>query len=358
MSRLDRVPNRLFPLRVASKFQSPANDPDAWARRTAARLRLIHSSFSDQTFEQKKTYLEDELEFALEEAGALDGLQRKALLDKLTGCFPDFMANTPAPQPLAGNETPVSGQVDCLAGLIDQWSTASPEQRQKITETLRAAGVIPPAPAVSSSTAAVGLPQELTSRVKLPARADEFEDLSRGLDQLWKELAAEPEQIEFNRLFKVLGMLSGAMRDLHKFIWEFWRQGAPRELQSVMASGINEPLERAIASYLRGDGQTSSRDLAAEIEKSKRLMLGVCVAVRRGAEEFARGHHRVFSPENIEGAVVVEETSGDASRVRDLARKCWEKYCQLSKHMTADAVDQEFQRVFAGVMAAWLRSRS
>lgn len=342
---------------MASKFQSPANDPDAWAKRTAARLRLIHSSFSDQTFEQKRTYLEDELEFALEEAGALEGSQRKALLDRLSGCFPDFSTNAPlapASQPTA---PPAVGQADPLIAFIDHWNAASADQRQKISDTLRSAGVIAPTPTPSPAATSAGLPQELITRVKLPGKPDEIDDLNRGLDQLWKELAAEPDQIEFNRIFKVLGMLSGAMRDLHKFIWEFWRQGAPRELQSVMSSGFSEPLERAIASYLRGDGQTSSRDLAVEIEKSKRLMLGVCVAVRRGAEEFARGHHRVFSPESIESAVVVEETSTDASRVRDLARKCWEKYCQLSKHQTADAVDQEFQRVFAGVMAAWLRSR-
>jgi hypothetical protein len=337
---------------VASKFDNPVVDADAWARRTAARLRLIHSSFSDQTFEQKKMYLEDEIEFALEDAGAADPEQRKDLLDKLSGAFPIFSEMQESTVAAAMETRPAA---DPLEQFLDHWNQSGSEQRSRISKALAAAGIAAAAPSLETAAA---VPAELAERVKLPTRPEEIADFTRGIEQLWKELGEPSTAADFNRLFKLLGMLASATRDLHKFIWEFWRQGAPRELQSAMASGFSDPFEKIVAAYLRGDEGSSSRDLAVEIEKTKRLMLGVCVAVRRGAEEFARGHHQVFAPENIESAVTVEETAGDSSRVRDLGRKCWEKYKQLSKHMTPDAVDQEFQRVFAGVMAAWLRSRS
>ena len=296
-------------------------------------------------------YLEDEIEFALGDAGALDGDQRRDLLDKLSGCFPVFSDSAEsAPASVAE----AVAKADPLEQFLDLWAQAGTDHRERISISLTHAGVIAPA----AKSAQGSLPAEVSERVKLPARPEEIDDFTRGLEQLWKELASPAAAVDFNRLFKLLGMLASATRDLHKFIWEFWRQGAPRELQSTMASGFSEPFEKMVAAYLRGDEASSSRDLAVEIEKTKRLMLGVCVAVRRGAEEFSRGHHQVFAPENIESAVTVEETAGDSSRVRDLGRKCWEKYTQLSKHMTPDAVDQEFQRVFAGVMAAWLRSRT
>ena len=296
-------------------------------------------------------YLEDEIEFALGDAGALDGDQRRDLLDKLSGCFPVFSDSAEsAPTSVAE----AVAKADPLEQFLDLWAQAGTDHRERISIALTHAGVIAPA----AKSAQGSLPAEVSERVKLPARPEEIDDFTRGLEQLWKELASPAAAVDFNRLFKLLGMLASATRDLHKFIWEFWRQGAPRELQSTMASGFSEPFEKMVAAYLRGDEASSSRDLAVEIEKTKRLMLGVCVAVRRGAEEFSRGHHQVFAPENIESAVTVEETAGDSSRVRDLGRKCWEKYTQLSKHMTPDAVDQEFQRVFAGVMAAWLRSRT
>ena len=342
---------------MASKNQTSLTEPDAWARRTAARLRLIHASFADQGFDQKRTYLEDEIEFALNDSGALSEEQRGGLLDCLANCFPICSEPVSAVTEAPAVRTPVPAvKGDPVEALIDAWERADSGQRPRISQALVAAGIMPPASAGGT------LPEEISSRVEMPTRPDESEDFVRGIDQLWKELG-QPEGAtgrvaDFNRLFKLLGMLSGSMRDLHKFLWEFWRQSAPRDLQAAWSSGFSESFEQTVAGYLSGEEEVSSRDLAIEIEKTKRLMLGVCVAVRKGAEEFARSQHRVFAPENIENAVVVEETAVDASKVRDLGRKAWAKYCQLSKHMTPDSIDQEFHRVFAGVMTAWLRSRA
>lgn len=340
---------------MASKNQSTPTDADAWARRTAARLRLIHASFADQGFDQKRAYLEDEIGFALEDSGALSGEQQKDLLDCLANCFP--ICNEPVSQVF---DSPLPQEVPSKAGdpvesLIAAWQGADDSQKARISQSLVAAGII------HAGASSAPLPEELAVRVDFPVRPEELEDFVRGIDQLWKELGlpggSSGKATDFNRLFKLLGMLCASTRDLHKFLWEFWRQTATRELQSACASGFSETFEQKVAAYLCGDEGVTSRDLAVEIEKTKRLMLGVCVGVRKGAEEFARSQHQVFAPENIENAVVIEETATDASKVRDLGRKAWSKYCQLSKHMTPDSIDQEFHRVFAGVMTSWLRSR-
>ncbi|MDB6079532.1 MAG: hypothetical protein JWO82_3279 [Akkermansiaceae bacterium] len=338
---------------MARENQSAVFDADAWARRTASRLRLIHSSFADQGFDQKRTYLEDEIEFALDDAGAVSESQKRDLLDRLAGCFPVYSetGGSAVAAPVAASSSP-QAKVDPLDALMEEWSRAGQERRDQITRTLASAGIVP----VPAAGGALAL--EIAERVTMPVRPEQIDDFVRGLDQLWKELGGEGGTADFNRLFKLLGMLAAAMRDLHKFLWEFWRQSAPRELQANYASGFHEPFERMVAGYLRSDEQCSSRDLAVEIEKTKRLMLGVCVAVRKGAEEFGRSHYQTFAPENIENAVVIEETATDRAKVRDLGRKAWEKYSTLSKHMTPDSIDQEFQRAFAGVMTAWLRSRS
>ncbi len=344
---------------MARENQSSVFDADSWARRTASRLRLIHSSFADQGFDQKRAYLEDEIEFALEDAGAVGDAQKRELLDRLAGCFPVY-SEGPAPAAAPAESRSPQAKADPVEAFLETWKSAGQEQRERISRALLSAGILPPQPTGGGSGGGGGVPPEIAERVQLPLRPDELEDLTRGLDQLAKELGGMEagDRLDFNRLFKLLGMMVAALRDLHKFLWEFWRQSAPRELQAACMSGFAEPFERIAAAYLRGEERSSSRDLAIEIEKTKRLMLGVCVAVRKGAEEFARSQHQVFAPENIENAVMIEETAADRAKVRDLGRKSWEKYSQLSKHMTPDSIDQEFQRVFAGVMMAWLRSRS
>jgi hypothetical protein len=339
---------------VARENQSVVFDADAWARRTASRLRLIHSSFADQGFDQKRTYLEDEIEFALDDAGAVSEAQKRELLDRLAGCFPVYSESggSVTPAPAAVTTSSPQAKVDPLDALMEEWSRAGQERRDQITRTLASAGIVP------APVAGGAMPLEISERVNMPVRPEQIDDFVRGLDQLWKELGGTGGTADFNRLFKLLGMLAASMRDLHKFLWEFWRQSAPRELQANYMSGFHQPFETMVAAYLRADEQSSSRDLAVEIEKTKRLMLGVCVAVRKGAEEFGRSYYQTFGPENIENAVVIEETASDRSRVRDLGRKAWEKYSLLSKNMTPDSIDQEFQRAFAGVMTAWLRSRS
>lgn len=345
---------------MASKNQFQPSDTEAWARRTAARLRLIHASFSDQGFDQKRTYIEDEIEFALDDAGAVMEDQRHGMLERLANCFPlggdveGGRGRVGSPATGARAEA-TDGAEEPLQALIGFWRSGDAEQRARITQALVAAGIVPDA------QVAGGVPMEISSRVKLPHRADSYMEFNRGLDQLWKELGI-PERdagrvADFNRLFKLLGILISAQRVLHKFLWEFWRDTVPLNLQSAWVSGISEPLEKSIAAYLAGEEGVRSIDIATEVEKTKNLILAVCVAARKGAEEFARSQHRHLAPDNIEYAVQAEETAMESSRVKDLGRKAWNKYRQLSKHMTPDAINYEFHRVFSGVMIAWLRKR-
>ena len=95
----------------------------------------------------------------------------------------------------------------------------------------------------------------------------------------------------------------------------------------------------------------------SEINKIKLIALSICFATRRSGEEFGRSYADKMAPDNVENAVIVEDTSSGFRKIKDLEKKSWEKYRTLAKHMTADGVDEEFQNLFGKVMASWIMSK-
>ena len=268
---------------VASKNPPLRLEPEIWARKTANRLRLIQASFLDQGEEQRRLYLEEEIEFALDEIDTVGDEERRRFLASLEDCFPIFaepvggMSRVDLPMAHARHEDPLELVLGHLPGLDD-------EGRRRV---LSALGVESPAPSVSS---AEGPGSRFSARVRLPEKAEEIEDFERGIQQLCKELGGSQDdggRLEFNRLVKLLGILGSAFSDLHQFIWEFWRQTASRDLQSTWRSTLHGPFEDALRDYLQGSGEVGSREVAAEVERTKRLMLAICFAVRRGAGALA-----------------------------------------------------------------------
>lgn len=339
---------------VASKIPPLRLEPEIWARKTANRLRLIQSSFLDQGQEQRRLYLEEEIEFALDEIDTVASEDRQRFLSALEDCFPTFVESSAG---TSRADAPVAHlqKEDALESVLSRLPGLDEEGRKRVLSVL---GVEFPAPSGSSGE---GASARFSAKVRLPERADEIEDFERGIQQLYKGLLGVQDdgaRMEFSRVVKLLGILGIAFRDLHQFVWEFWRQTASRDLQSTWRSTLHGPFEDALRDYLHGSGEVGSREVADEVERTKRLMLGICFAVRRGAEEFGRSHHQVFAPDNIENAVLIEQDVVDASKVKELPRKSWEKYRQLCRHLTPDSIDSEFGRIFSSVISAWLRSRT
>ena len=317
-----------------------------WGIRTAARLRAVHASFPDLGPEERGGYLVDELEYALEEASSLAGENRNSLLETLEAYFPVYGQDTaPAPlapaaalPPAATHELSVGDMIDALCAKSQD---LTPAQMQQLSDLVAASGK----PCPGSNAVA----KPLADKLALPATPAELDDFLKSINQLWVEMggsAGEQTPFKLNRLLKMLGMLTANFRDIYRFIWPFWREMAPRELNAQIQPAFPDGLEAAIASYTTG-GQVGGGEFYTELETTKKILLSILFGLRKGAEEYGKLYERKFSSEAIADTVALEESASDVSKVRDLGRKCWDKYSQLTKHHTADAIHDDIVKAMA-----------
>lgn len=313
-----------------------------WGVKTAVRLRAVYASFPDLSPEDRGGYLMDEIEFALEDAASIPGESRASLLETLEDYFPVFSDETvsapPAPAVERGSE-PLS-----TADLVDQLCARASEltqaQMQKLASLVADLG---------NHNLGASVPKPVTDKLAFPATAPEVEDFSKSVAQLWQELGApagSDATLRLNRLLKMLGILSGGFRDIYRFVWPYWSEMAPREIKAQVAAAYPSGLESAILSFVTG-GEVGGGEFHAEVEKTKRILLSILFGVRKGADEYGRLYERKFSPEAITDTVALEESASDVSRIRELGRKCWDKYTQVTKHQTADAIHDEIVRSIA-----------
>ena len=339
--------------------ENNVNDPVQWARRTAARLRATRASFSDQPAEVARPHLEDEVVYALQDADIAEDREQKELyLEHLAALFPVFgelnsdVASSPtesAPQALEPlQEAPPLSPVDAA---VAAWESADPAEKEAIASAL---GLEKEDTNKSDGTI---LPSALNSAVNFPQSSSELSDFENSYRLLWSELGTTPEDpAEFNRILKLLGMYSKTLGGLHKAVWEFWNGIAPREAKSVVHSSSSGGLGAIIAPYLQGKEGASSQHAYTEIALINLLTTALIYGMQKGSEEFSRVLFQKLSPENIENAVVVEDTAANSNRVKDLQRKCWDKYVQLNRSLTPDALDEELGRSIGLCMAAFLKN--
>ena len=324
---------------MASSKNAAVLTPNEWARKTARRLRGSHASFSDQPFEKKREYLKDELEYELSLQGAESGALREDYLTALGKLFPVFdeVRLTESNTASQKSQSPVDK-------VLEGWSEATEEERASILSRL---GLKSP-----ESAPVTGLPPE----IRLPAGEAEKADLERTIGQLLKVFSApEGSELSFTRLCKLLGILAHQNERLHLFLWEFWTALCPNDLNGEIESHFTGGLQRALSDYLLNYGDVSSRQVSQEIEQTKLLALAICQSIQKGGEEFGRQFGNRFAPDEIEAAVIMEDSGGDPQRVRELEKKSWIKYRQLAKNLTPEAVDDELQILIGRIVAAWMK---
>ena len=323
---------------------SKIENKHTWGIKTAARLRAVHASFPDLSPEERSGYLVDELEYALEEASSLAGENRNSLLATLETYFPVYGQDAPAPaapvaeQPHAATPDPtVGGMIDALCGRAQE---LTPAQLQQLAGLVAGAGTPGPASALA---------KPLADHLALPATPQELDDFLKSVTQLWVEMGASPAELatlKLNRLLKMLGMLTASFRDIYRFIWPFWREMAPRELTAQIQPAFPNGLEAAMASYTTG-GQVGGGEFYTELETTKKILLSILFGLRKGAEEYGKLYERKYSSEAIADTVALEESASDLNKVRELGRKCWDKYSQLTKHHTAEAIHDDIVKAMA-----------
>lgn len=323
---------------------SKIKNKQTWAIKTAARLRAVQSSFSDLGGEDRGGYLLDEIEYALEDASSLPGENRHSLLNALEELFPvygDFPPMPPTPpasiEPSATRDFSVSGMIDEICDRADE---LTPTQLKKLAVLVTDSGNYIP-----GNT----LPKPVAEKLTFPGSSEEVDDFLKSVRQLWKEMGFSQEAdnpVKINRLLKMLGILTGGFRDIYRVVWPYWSEMAPREIRNLVSPAYPNGLESVIHSFVTG-GEVGGGEFHSEIEKTKKILLSILFGLRKGAEEYGKLYERKFSPEAITDTVVLEESASDVNRVREIGRKCWDKYSQLSKYQTADAIQGEIVKTMA-----------
>ena len=333
---------------MASSKNMKLLEPNEWAKRTARRLRVSHHSFADQTFEEKREFLEDELDFALGDLGTESGPLREKYLDALIELFPVFGQVVTQGEGAGSEKTPKAKTA--IEKVLEGWGEASEDERKLVAAQL---GLC--AKAEISVGGAVLDGAAIPEGVAMPTEAQGVADLKRTMEQVSRVFQiSEGEEISFARLFKLAGMLVDNFDGLHSFVWKFWDFICPRDAEGELEPEINGGLKTAFHSYLTSEEYNSAK-IYKEVDTTKLLLLAVCSSINQCGEEFGRQFGNRYSPDQIESAVVIEDTGGDPSKVKDLERKSWLKYRQLSKNLTPGGVDDELKVLIGQLIAAWMR---
>ena len=334
------------------KAMRKSEDRDSWSMRTAARLRSVHASFGEEAEDRRRGFLEDELGFALDEGETILGETRASLLRSLEEWFPVYGATAdlverPAPE---SEESEIRPDLDkMIDALVTREQELTPIQLQKL------AGL---SDGLGNQNPVAAFPSQITDLILFPKDPAELDDCVNGIKQLWRVVGREDVSvIRIARMVKMLGILTGAFRDLYGLAWSFWKEMAPKEVAALMAPGAAEGIEAMVADYI-GGGTVSSGDFFKEVEKTKKVIVGMLYSAHRGGLDYGNFCERKFSPDAIIDSVALEESTTDVNRVRDLNRKCWDKYSQLSRNRTAEAMQEEFLRIFAENVHTYIKKNA
>jgi hypothetical protein len=290
-------------------MESHLSEEALWASGVASRLRLIQANFADDPSSVRQSYIIEEIERALK---PVSPTKRKVYLDTLAERFPAWEGVRSAPRSdVAVGPTPLTPE-ELVARLVELAPTLSPEARTAFANQLQAVGLS----IKESPNAFLELPPELQKKLGLPA--------------------GRPLQLE--RAVKLLVITADLALTLDQLAWALWKQLAPKS-----AIRKETELNKLAGSYLAGDAEVSTAQLAQPVEKTRRLIAGLLGAVGRAGSSYAKKYVSRLSPEVIEDWAKMEKKTFES-----LESACWKKFLQQSKeHASEPAIEHEIQEAIA-----------
>jgi len=287
-----------------------------WADGVAARLRQLRMDVAGEDPSARKRRIASEVEQALQ---AIPADKRKAYLDALGDRLPESKAAMLAvSSALASPETHDSPEAMAVK-LAAAAGGLSETSRREIAERLKKAGFAvveqrPQAPAM-----AAGLSQETAAKL--------FLEPGRHLD--------------VDRAHKLLAALTEWMTLLEQPAWKLWKEVNPNA--KLKRDGIpNGDLKAMIGKYLAGDAEVSTEQIIAVLQKSRRLVAGLMIALGMAGRQYASAHHYRFSPLAIEDIARTEKKWSES-----LEAACWRKYRELAADSSEAAIEKELKDAIA-----------
>jgi hypothetical protein len=147
--------------------------------------------------------------------------------------------------------------------------------------------------------------------------------------------------LDADRARKLLAALTEWMTLLEQPAWKLWKEVNPNA--RLKRDGIpNGDLKAMIGKYLSGDPDVSTEQIIAVLQKSRRLVAALMIALGMAGRQFASAHHYRFSPLALEDVARAEKKWSE-----NLEAACWRKYRELAADASEAAIEKELKDVIA-----------
>lgn len=259
----------------------------------ASRLRMRQVDFADDSAENRRGFLEQEIRESLSK---LRPAERRPFLEALSERFPGFADVQVPARPAA--EAPAQAPKDPLTlarELAEQASSMEPAERDAVIETLREANLVP--------QGKVQVPEQLAKLLQLQAK----------------------ETLDGDRLMQALALFAEVLTRLDNAVWKPWSQIAPDN--DIKQGAV---LKTALAKYLRGE----SVDLGKYSVEMMKLAAALMTAMTRVARALYDEQIAPLTP-----ATIAANHGGPLG-----PWKCWEEYKTLAASMNAAGFESDFYR--------------
>ena len=284
-----------------------------WAAKTASQLKLIQADFADAGPDERKTYLEEEVQRSLKNIVAE---KRPVYLQALSTRFP--VGETW--NILDGTQTPRTNQESSPEALVEQLLAMAPALSRgtllQLGARLQQAGFME---VVQAGPASAEAPEVFVQKMGL--------DPNSGVD--------------LQRLYKFTQAVADFAVNMDKIAWNIWRAIAPKSKVRKDTS-IAGDFRKISAGYLSGDSEVSIVQINQIVDKLRQLMAGILTGIGPGGRSFAKQHLAQFSPEAIKSIASLE-----SGMFVGVDQKCWRKYVELSAELSEDAVESKFHEAVA-----------
>lgn len=291
-------------------------------RATAGRLRMVEADFADEDQQSRIGCLSEEIERSLK---SIVPDKRRAFLQQLLERFPlENFGDEPASQSRPEIEAKLADPDYLVSRLINILPKLGPEEKASIAEDLREVGLGGHAETGLSDQAM----QELRKVLKIPGSAEIDED----------------------RLAELVGMLAQFVISLEPLIWRVWKSLSPR-------SKIRRPqnLNAELGKLLVADSKAFPGQIELELTTLRRLIVSVLAAIGQVGSQFSRQYVGRFSPSSISALVEMEDKGGYFSKKPEV--RCWEKYCELTSHLSEDSVETQMKRIVVDYVESLMEGR-
>ncbi len=307
---------------------SPANKSmNQMVASTANKLRMIQISFADEQSEERRDYMIDAVERALEHF-SVD--EKRTFVKALRARFPagelgPVQAAAPRKTKQEQTETPE----ELAERLVQKAELLDDEDKKALTEKLAQVGLT----AITKDSTPFDAQATDREKIQLPKR------INQTLQYLMNKRGIST--LDMSRMIKLLIFLSDFVSSADSMIWNTWKNIAPRSPVRRTTD-----LRKEISAYLSGSKKVSGNEIRDHVEQLQKLTASIIAGVGQVSSYLARKHLAKLSPIEIE-TQVNREGGGGIGILGSKEAKCWNKFVNLARELEEDIVEHAIREGIA-----------